>query len=83
MSIYAVVALGASFLYGRVGLISLGQVALFSVGAWVGLRLLWAYQGIPFEIVILLTGLITMVDRRAAGLPQPSGSAVSTSRSSP
>ncbi len=69
VSIYAVVALGASFLYGRVGLISLGQVAVFSLGAWVGLRLLWAYQGLPFEIVIVLTGLITMVIGVLLGAP--------------
>ncbi len=67
--IYAVVALGAGFLYGRVGLISLGQVALFAVGAWVGLRLLWAFPGLPFELVLLLSGIITMVLGILIGLP--------------
>jgi branched-chain amino acid transport system permease protein len=66
--IYAVVALGASFLYGRVGLISLGQVALFAVGVWIGLRLLWG-TSLPFPVVIVLTGLLTMVIGTLIGLP--------------
>ncbi len=67
--IYAVVALGAGLLYGRVGLISLGQIALFAVGTWVGLRLLWGFPGLTFELVIVLTGLITMVIGVLVGLP--------------
>jgi len=66
--IYAVVALGAGFLYGRVGLISLGQIALLAVGAWVALRLLWG-TSIPYPIVIVLAGLITMVIGVLIGLP--------------
>lgn len=66
--IYAVVALSAGFLYGRVGLISLGQIALFGVGAWVALRLLWG-TSIPYPVVILITGLITMIIGTIVGLP--------------
>ncbi len=39
VAIYSVAALGFGLLYGRVGLISLGQVALLSIGVWVGTRL--------------------------------------------
>ena len=42
VAIYAVVALGFGILYGRVGLISLGQVALLTIGCWVGARLSYA-----------------------------------------
>jgi branched-subunit amino acid ABC-type transport system permease component len=66
--IYAVVALGAGFLYGRVGLISLGQIALFGVGSWVALRLLWG-TSLPYPVVILITGIITMVIGTVIGLP--------------
>ena len=39
VAIYSVVALGFGILYGRVGLISLGQVALLTIGCWIGTRL--------------------------------------------
>ena len=42
VAIYSVVALGFGLLYGRVGLISLGQVALLSLGCWIGTRLAYA-----------------------------------------
>jgi branched-subunit amino acid ABC-type transport system permease component len=68
VAVYSVVALGASFLYGRVGLISLGQIALFGVGSWVALRILWG-TSIPYPVVILITGIITMVIGTLIGLP--------------
>ena len=40
--IYTIVALGLGLLMGRVGLVSLGQVAVLALGAWVGARLLFA-----------------------------------------
>src|SRR4029078_5473411 len=42
VAIYSIVALGFGLLYGRVGMISLGQVALLSVGCWIGPRLAYA-----------------------------------------
>ena len=36
IAIYSVAALGFSILYGRVGMISLGQVALLTIGCWIG-----------------------------------------------
>ena len=37
-AIYSVVALGLGLLYGRVGMVSLCQVALLAVGAWTATR---------------------------------------------
>ena len=34
-AIYSIVALGLGLLYGRVGMVSLCQIALLAVGAWV------------------------------------------------
>ena len=67
-AIYAVVALGLGILMGRVGLISLGQIAVLGLGAWVAAKLLFA-TGLPFPIVLLLSGLITMVLGTIVGLP--------------
>jgi branched-chain amino acid transport system permease protein len=68
VAIYTIVALGLSLLMGRVGLVSLGQIALLALGAWVGARLLFA-TGLSFPIVLLMTGLITMVMGTIIGLP--------------
>jgi branched-chain amino acid transport system permease protein len=66
--IYSIVALGLGLLMGRVGLVSLGQVAVLALGAWVGARLLFATD-LPYPVVILMTGLITMVLGAMIGLP--------------
>lgn len=68
VAIYTIVALGLAMLMGRVGLVSLGQIALLALGAWVGARLLFA-TGLPFPVVLLLAGLITMVLGTIIGLP--------------
>jgi branched-chain amino acid transport system permease protein len=68
VAIYTMVALGLGILMGRVGLVSLGQVALLAIGGWIGARLLFA-TGLPFPGVLLLTGLITMVIGTIIGLP--------------
>src|SRR5215471_3294538 len=68
VAIYAIVALGLNVLVGRVGLVSLGQAAVLAMGAWVAARLLFA-TSLPFEIVLLMTGLITMVLGGLVGLP--------------
>jgi branched-chain amino acid transport system permease protein len=67
-AIYAVVALGLSLLMGRVGLVSLGQIAILALGAWVAARLDYG-TGMPFPMVILIAGLITMVLGTTVGLP--------------
>ena len=68
VAIYSVVALGFGVLYGRVGMISLGQVAALSVGCWIGARLAYATAW-PFPVVLLLTGAITCVIGVIVGLP--------------
>ena len=59
VSIYSISALSFGILYGRVGMISLGQVALLSIGCWIGARLAYATH-IPFPFLLLIDGLITM-----------------------
>jgi branched-chain amino acid transport system permease protein len=47
VAIYSVVALGLALLMGRVGLVSLGQIAILALGAWVAARVDFA-TSIPF-----------------------------------
>src|SRR4051794_6634493 len=68
VAIYAVAALGFGILYGRVGLISLGQVALLTIGCWIGARLSYA-TSLPFPLLLLITGALTMVVGVLVGLP--------------
>ncbi len=68
VAIFSVVALGLGLLIGRVGLVSIGQIAVLALGAWVGARLCFA-TSLPFPIVLVLTGLITMVLGTLVGLP--------------
>ena len=68
VAIYSVVALGLGILIGRTGLVSLGQIAVLALGAWVAARLLFA-TGLPFPIVLAMSGLITMVLGTLVGLP--------------
>src|SRR5436305_1692047 len=68
VAIYSVVALGFGVLYGRVGMISLGQVALLTVGCWVGTRISYA-SSIPFPLMLLAAGGITMAIGVVVGLP--------------
>src|SRR5215203_999196 len=68
VAIYTIVALGLGLLMGRVGLVSLGQVAVLALGAWVAARLLFA-TSLPFPIVTIMTGLVTMVLGSLIGLP--------------
>lgn len=67
-AIYSVVALGLGVLYGRVGMVSLCQVALLAVGAWTATRLLYG-TGLPFPVVLLIAGLVTGVIGTVVGLP--------------
>ena len=68
VTIYSIVTLGLGLLVGRVGMVSLGQGAVVAMGAWVAARLLFA-TGLPFELVLIVTGLITMVLGTLVGLP--------------
>jgi branched-chain amino acid transport system permease protein len=68
VAIYSVVAAGLGILYGRVGMISLGQIALLALATWIGARLFYA-TSLPFPIILVLTGLITMAIGVFVGLP--------------
>jgi branched-chain amino acid transport system permease protein len=67
-AIYAVVALGLATLMGRVGLVSLGQISILALGAWVAARLDYG-TSLPFPIVLLIAGLITLMLGTIVGLP--------------
>ncbi len=66
--IYSVVTLGLGLLIGRVGMVSLCQIALLAVGAWVALRLDYAVS-LPFPILLLIAGLVTGILGVLVGLP--------------
>jgi branched-chain amino acid transport system permease protein len=68
VAIYALASLGAGMLYGRVGLISLCQIALVAIGAWVGARVLYA-TSLQFPVVLLIAGLVTAAIGILIGLP--------------
>ena len=68
VTIYAIVALGLGVLVGRVGLVSLGQAAVLALGAWVAARVLFA-TSLPYPLVLLIAGLVTMVLGTLVGLP--------------
>ncbi len=68
VAIFSVVALGLNLLYGRVGLVSLCQIALLAVGGWFAARFLFL-TSLPFPIVLLMAGLVTAAIGTLIGLP--------------
>jgi branched-chain amino acid transport system permease protein len=68
VTVYTIVAMGLGLLVGRVGLVSLGQVAVLALGAWVGAKLCLS-TGMPFPLVIIADGVITAVLGTLVGLP--------------
>ena len=67
VAVYSMVAVGLGLLVGRVGLVSLGQVAVLAIGAWVAARLLFATTQ-PYPLVRAgRRGPLSVLDR----LPQP------------
>jgi branched-chain amino acid transport system permease protein len=66
--VYSVVALGLALLVGRVGMVSLGQIALLALGGWIALRIGFA-TGLPFPLLMLGAGLITGLFGVVIGLP--------------
>lgn len=68
VAIYSIITLGLGILCGRVGLISLGQVALLVVGVWTATRLNFATD-LPFPILLLVTASVTCVVGILIGLP--------------
>jgi len=68
VAIYAVVAAGLGVLYGRVGMISLGQIGLLAIGTWTATRLNYEFN-LPFPVLLLVTGAITCAIGVLVGLP--------------
>jgi branched-chain amino acid transport system permease protein len=68
VAVYAMVAVALGVLVGRVGLVSLGQIAVLAIGAWAAARLLFATAQ-PFPLVLLEAGLITMLAGTIIVLP--------------
>ena len=79
VAIYSVAALGFGILYGRVGMISLGQIALLTIGCWVGTRLAYA-TSLPFPLLLLAAGAITCAIGTLVGLPRVAALRACTSR---
>jgi branched-chain amino acid transport system permease protein len=67
-AIYSVAAAGAQVLYGRLGFVSLNQVALVGVGGWVFLRIGHEVD-LPHPLLLLLAGAITAAVGVLIGLP--------------
>ncbi len=67
--IYSLVTLGLGLLIGRVGLVSLCQFVLLSVGAWVAVRFdqMWAW--LPYPAVLIIAGVVTGLIGTLIGLP--------------
>jgi branched-chain amino acid transport system permease protein len=68
MAVYSIVAGSAGLLYGRVGLVSLGQVASYGIGCWVTMRLAFA-TSLPFPVLLIIGGLVAAVIGVLIGLP--------------
>lgn len=65
---FIITASGVSFMYARLGMVSLGQVALMGVGGWVMLRMNHAFA-LPFEINLAVAGAVTLVFGWILALP--------------
>jgi branched-chain amino acid transport system permease protein len=65
---FALAAVGAGFMYARLGLVSLAQVGLMGMGGWITLRLNHAF-GLPFEINMLVAASTTSLLGMVLALP--------------
>jgi branched-chain amino acid transport system permease protein len=68
MAVFAIVAASAGLLYGRVGLVSLGQVAPYGIGTWVTMRLAYATD-LPWPLLLLAGGVVAAILGVLIGLP--------------
>lgn len=66
--IYSIAAAGAQVLYGRLGFVSLNQIALLGVGGWIFLRVGHA-ASLPHPVLLVIAGLFTAVVGVLIGLP--------------
>jgi ABC-type branched-subunit amino acid transport system ATPase component/ABC-type branched-subunit amino acid transport system permease subunit len=65
---FVVAVAGVAFIYARLGMVSLTQVGLMGVGGWVTLRLGHHWDA-PFEVNLLLAGLVSMLFGVILALP--------------
>ncbi|MEZ5537946.1 MAG: branched-chain amino acid ABC transporter permease [Thiolinea sp.] len=65
---FIIAAAGVAFMYARLGMVSLGQVALMGIGGWVMLRMNHAFN-LPFEINLAVAGGVTLVFGWILALP--------------
>ena len=68
MAVYSILAASAGLLYGRVGLVSLGQVAAYGIGCWVTIRLSFATT-LPFPVLLIIGGVAAAFIGVLIGLP--------------
>ncbi|HUZ21641.1 MAG TPA: branched-chain amino acid ABC transporter permease [Acidimicrobiales bacterium] len=68
VAVYSVVALGLGLLVGRVGMFSLGQVAILAIGSWTAARLDYATT-LPFPVILLIAGVVAGIFGVLVGLP--------------
>ena len=68
VAVYSMVTLALGVLVGRVGLVSLGQVAVLALAAWVAARLLFETTQ-PYPVILIEAGLVTMAAGVLIGLP--------------
>jgi branched-chain amino acid transport system permease protein len=67
--IYSIVTMGLGLLIGRVGMVSLCQIPLFAIGAWIALRFSYLSPSIPFPVLLVLAGIFTGLIGVLIGLP--------------
>lgn len=65
----AIAAQGVAILHARLGQVSLAGVALMGVGGWIALRLTHAAPALPFEVVLVLTVVLSAGVGVLLGLP--------------
>ncbi len=68
MAVFSIVAASAGLLYGRVGLVSLGQVAAYGIGCWVTIRLSFATTW-PFPVLLIIGGVVAAFIGVLIGMP--------------
>jgi branched-chain amino acid transport system permease protein len=66
--IYCIASLGVGVLYGRVGMVSLANFALFGVGGWVSIRVSHT-DTLPVPLCVLLGGVVAAIIGTIVGLP--------------
>ncbi len=67
--IYVIGALGLNILFGFTGLISIANATFLGVGAYTAAILMTRLAGIPYPLIILISGIAACVFGLAIGLP--------------